>query len=207
MANKQDKFYFINFIESADYACKASEYLVECFKNYSLDKLKEMNINMHKIEHAADGKKHELTATLAKAFVTPIDREDLALISSNIDEVTDHIEEVLQRFYIHKINTIPQEAIVFAEKIAESCRLMKKMMEEFENYKKSKTIHEMIIGLNNIEEECDKVYLEAMANVRNICTDVLDVVAWHEIYDYLESCSDACEHVGDCIETVIMKNS
>jgi putative DNA primase/helicase len=28
-----------------------------------------------------------------------------------------------------------------------------------------------------------------------------------EIYDKLEACADAAEHVGDCIETIVMKNT
>ena len=28
-----------------------------------------------------------------------------------------------------------------------------------------------------------------------------------EIFDKLEACADACEHVGDCIETIVMKNT
>lgn len=32
---------------------------------------------------------------LAKAFITPIEREDIILLSQNIDEVTDKIEDVL----------------------------------------------------------------------------------------------------------------
>ena len=37
-------------------------------------------------------------------------------------------------------------------------------------------------------------------------TDVLDIISWREIYDCLEACADACEHVADTIETIVMKN-
>ena len=55
---------------------------------------------MHEIEHSADINKHEMNGTLAKAFVTPIDREDLDMLSLQLDDVVDLIEEVLQKFYI-----------------------------------------------------------------------------------------------------------
>ena len=32
-------------------------------------------------------------------------------------------------------------------------------------------------------------------------------LAWSALYDQLESCCDACEHVADIVETVVMKNS
>ena len=37
--------------------------------------------------------------------------------------------------------------------------------------------------------------------------DPLHVISWREIYAYLERCADACEHVADAVESVVMKNS
>ena len=127
---------------------------------------------MHSIEHEADGKRHEMAAALAKVFVTPLDREDLAQISHDIDEVADCIEEVMQRFYVDRIETVLPDAIAFAERIVESCKLMK-----------------------------------ATLGVRDHTADVLTILSWREIFDKLEACADACEHVGDCIETIVMKNT
>ena len=61
---------------------------------------------MHEFEHKGDDKHHEMSSMLAKAFVTPVDREDLAMISQSIDEVLDKLEEVLQRFYVDQIRVI-----------------------------------------------------------------------------------------------------
>ena len=103
MKNKQDRFYFENFVHASEDACTAANYLVECLKGYDANNISEMLKKMHHYEHAGDTKKHEMSAALAKAFVTPIDREDLALISQNIDDVTDRIEEILQCFYTYQI--------------------------------------------------------------------------------------------------------
>ena len=82
---KGDKFYFENFVASTELAEKAAAYLVECLENYKPEKLEQMLTEMHKFEHAADGKKHEMNAALAKAFVTPVDREDLDMLSHQVD--------------------------------------------------------------------------------------------------------------------------
>ena len=109
MASKADRFYFENFIGAANCCCQAANYLAECLKNYEYNNIEHMLDKMHRFEHDADTKKHEMTEALAKAFVTPIDREDLAVISQNIDEVADCIEEVLQRFYVDQIKVVTPE--------------------------------------------------------------------------------------------------
>lgn len=204
---KADRFYFENFLAAADCCCKSATYLQECLSNYDHANIKTMLEKMHELEHSADGVKHEMTAVLAKAFVTPLEREDLALISANIDEVADFIEEVLQRIYVNRIQTIMPEAIQFAGMIVECCEMMKEMLSELQNFKKPKKLREMIIALSHKEEECDRLYLEASLKAIDYSDDVMSVIFWREIFDKLEKCADACEHVGDSIETIVMKNN
>lgn len=207
MASKADRFYFENFVEAAEAACKAANYLVDCLSDYNAAEIHTMLGTMHGYEHLGDTKKHEMSAALAKAFVTPVDREDLALISQNIDEVTDSIEEVLQQFYMDRITAVTPDAVAFAKKLVECCDLMKDMLAEFSNFKKPARLHEMIVALNNCEEECDTLYLEAAHKVREQTDDIFEVLAWRAIYNKMEKCADACEHVGDCVDTVVMKNT
>ena len=204
---KGDKFYFENFMESTAISKEAAEYLVHCLKNYDPEQLPTMLEQMHEIENRADTKKHEMREALAKAFVTPVDREDLDMLSHKLDDVTDTIEEVLQMFYIYNIGAIRPDAIVFAEAIVKSCEILCTLMGEFENFKRSKTIHKLVVELNDVEEECDKLYLESMRALTKAPEDVLLTISWRDIFECLEACADACEHVSECVGSVIMKNT
>ncbi len=204
---KGDKFYYENFRDCAELAKKAASYLLDCLKNYDPDKMETMLKEMHEIETAADMLKHEMSAALAKAFVTPVDREDLDMLSHVIDDLVDLIEEILQKFYIYNIKQIRASAIEFAEKIVKSCDLLCKIMGEFENFKKSKKIQSLIIEINDVEEDCDKIYLSSMRDVTVNSENVMETLSWQKIFESLESCADTCEHVSDCIASVIMKNT
>lgn len=204
---KGDKFYFENFVAGTELSRKAAEYLVTCLENYDPENIEQMMLSMHEIEHQADVKKHEMNAALARAFVTPVDREDLDMLSHRLDDVTDAIEEVLQMFYINNILTVEPAAIEFARQIVKACQLLCDLMAEFENFKRSKTIKSKIIALNDMEEECDKLYLRSMRALSKNSTDALTTIAWRNIYECLEACADACEHAGECVGTVIMKNT
>ena len=204
---KGDKFYFENFAASTALSKEAAIYLVECLENYDPEKLRQMISQMHTIEHNADIKKHEMNEALAKAFVTPVDREDLDMLSRQLDDVTDEIEEVLQKFYINNILTVEPAAIAFAKKIVLCCQLLNQLMADFENFKRSKNIKPLIIAINDVEEECDRLYLKSMRELSKAGADPLHVIAWRDIYRCLEGCADACEHVSECVGSVIMKNT
>lgn len=207
MANKADKYYFKNLQDSAKCACDAAEYLVECLTNFDTANHKEMLETMHRYENEGDVKKHEMSTALAKAFVTPVDREDIALISQNIECVTDIIEEILQKIYMCNVKTLIPNAILFAQKICSCCNSMHEMLCEFVNFKRPAKLYKLIIKLNDLEEECDKLYIDSFHNLENDFDNTLDILSWRTILDKMENCADACEHVGDCVDMVVMKNT
>ena len=204
---KSDKFYFDNFKACAAIAKDEASYLVECLENYDHARIEEMIKTMHEYEHSADIKKHELTETLAKAFITPIDREDLDLLSHQLDNVCDTIEEIIQKFYIYDIKEIHPAAIEFAKHLIKGCESIELIMAELENFKRSKTMHSLIVSCNDVEEECDKLYLSTMRDLTINSKDPITTVSWYKIIDCFEVCADACEHVSDCVGSIIMKNT
>ena len=141
MSKKQDAYYFENFCACADCACQAAHLLHAWLQDFDPEHIHEKLDEMHAVEHAADEKKHEMLNVLARAFITPIEREDILLLSQELDDVTDAIEDVLLRLYM-------------------TCR-----------------------------------------------EEAVELMTWREIYDRMEKCCDACEHVANAVEGVIMKNS
>lgn len=204
---KGDIFYFENFSQCTALSKKAADYLVKCLENYNPGRIEKMLDEIHEIEHSADEKRHEMCDALARAFVTPVDREDLDMLSRNLDNVTDKIEDIVQKLYINNITEINPSAIVFTKQIVISCEYLCVIMDEFKNFKKSKKIQPLIVKLNDIEDVCDRLYLSSMRELMKNSQDVLDTISWREIFDCLESCADACEHVSECIGLVIMKNT
>lgn len=207
MSKKSDSYYFQNFIECVECGCQAAKMLEDNLHHFDTECLVEKLDELHKIEHDADKKKHEMMGVLVKAFITPIEREDIIQLSQSIDEVTDKIEDVLIRIYINNVHTIRPEALAFIKVIIRCCEALKEVMEEFANFSKSKTLHGLIIEINALEEEGDRLFIDSMRKLHTEVTDPIEVIAWREIYVYLEKCCDACEHVADVVESVIMKNT
>ena len=206
MGSKQNSFYFDNFIACADYSRKAAQLLDKGMRQFDPAQIGDMIEEMHEVEHAGDEKKHELLNVLAKAFITPIEREDIILLGQNIDEVTDKIEDVLLRMYCNNIKSVRPDALELVAVVIECCNELKEMLEEFPRFKNSKKLHEKIVNINTLEEKADQLFISSMRNLHTTCDDPVMIIVWREIYIYLEKCVDACEHVADTVESVIMKN-
>ena len=148
MARKKETDYFEAFVGGVNSACAAADMLCTVFDHYEPEALPGHIEAMHKIEHSADIAKHGTMEQLVREFLPPIDREDIMELSGTIDDVTDSIEDVLLRLYMFNIRTLRPEAQAFAQVIADCCAALKTMMEEFPNFRRSKTIHTQIVEIN-----------------------------------------------------------
>ena len=201
-----DSFYFDNFVECADYSCKAAVMLEEILKNYGAGSFDGHIEKIHAIEHTADGLKHRLLEELVRAFITPIERDDIIELSQAIDNVTDSVEDILINMNIAGVTRLREDALPFAQLLTRCCAGMKTLLEEFRNFKKSKKIKEIIIEINHLEEEGDRMYMQAMKTLHRTCPDALEVICWREIYKAFEKVCDACEDVADIVESVVIGN-
>ncbi len=207
MAKKQDAFYFDNFVAAVDCACRAAAILDETLNNYDPAALPEKIRVIHEVEHEADCKKHEMMQALAKAFITPIEREDIMLLAQNIDDLVDQIEDVVIRLYCNNIASIRADALITSGLIVKCCDAVKILMTEFADFKHSKKLRQYIIDINSLEEEADKLFISSIRDLHVNCSNPMEVFSWHELYRYLEHCLDACEHIADVVESVVMKNT
>ena len=207
MAIKKDDTYFGAFVELVTYSCEAANLLSDIMHNYNPDELEENLKRMHNIEHAGDVERHIMMKKLAREFITPIEREDIVSMADAIDNVTDNIEDVLLRMYMFNIRTMRDDALKMADIIVKCCDALKEALLEFHNFRKSQTLHNLIVEINRMEEEGDDLFVHSTRNLYVQGLEPLEVYGWGRTLHYMEICCDACEDVADVIESVMMKNS
>ncbi len=207
MFGKKAFNYFDSFVRMVNYSCLAADLLKEIMTNYNQDVLHEKTIEMHSIEYQGDCERHEMIRNLLHEFITPIEREDIMALADAIDTVTDTVEDVLMRLYMYNIKEIYTCALDITSIIVKSCYALKSALSEFHNFRKSKSLHTLLVDVNDLEEEADRLYTKAMRNLYVSSKDMMQVIAWDQTFDYLEMCCDACEEVANLMENIVMKNS
>lgn len=207
MIGKKSNNYFEEFVKLIDFSCKSSKALLNIINSYDIKNLEKQRISMHKIEHNADIEKHNLINKLQKEFITPIEREDIITITEVIDDLTDYIEDIVICMYMYNIHSLRKEIFSFTKVIDKSCDSLKQLFIEFQNYKKSTKINDLIITINKYEEDADKIYVDASKTLYAYTKEPIEIMKWNEIFDRLEKCCDSCEKIANTIENIIMKNT
>ncbi len=208
MAKKHKYDYFGAYEELSDLAVQEASVLVRAMENFTdAAALRKVLDEAHEIEHAGDIINHDIYKNVASDFMPPFDREDIVMLAQALDNVLDEIEDVLQYFYMFDIHQIPEDARRFATLIKKSCKALDAAMEDFRNFKKSKSFKQLVVEVSDNEESGDALYVEV---IRNLHVDHVDepmhVLKWSRLYAFMESCCDACERTADLMMTIVLKN-
>lgn len=204
MTSKEAKFFEL-FVDTAEDTCKAAKMLEELMTDYSDVKAKITAIE--NIEHQCDTHVHNMLEQLNKAFITPIDREDIFLIAKELDNITDAIEGTAHRFRMFNVKNIHEDAIKLVKMITICTEELKNVMVELRVMKTSKALAGKIIEVNRIEDEGDNIYRNAIEKLFIEEKDAIEVIKWKEILEFLENTLDACEDVANIVEGVVMKHA
>jgi uncharacterized protein Yka (UPF0111/DUF47 family) len=96
--------YYDVLIGMASCSLKAAKQLAALAADFTNVTLKADEI--HATEHDADSLLHDMMVELNRAFITPNDREDIMVLSNNIDSITDAIEDVSNLFDVYSIKKL-----------------------------------------------------------------------------------------------------
>lgn len=201
---KKEVNYFDQFVVGVGYCKRAAEQLLATLNDERLNN--EERETIHRIEQEADKHVHMMFNELNHSFITPIDRDDIIEIVKETDNVTDGIDGVAEEFYMLHIDHLLPAAKTMAELIVKSCGEMVEMMTELKQFKKNNNIIKHIIAINDIEEEGDRVYREAVYELYNPGQDLGQAAKWRLVFNLLENVLDTCENVADTVQTIMTKN-
>jgi predicted phosphate transport protein (TIGR00153 family) len=200
----QEQKFFELFEESARNVVKAAQKLKELVDNWDNVKVRVNEIT--ELEHAGDAIAHEIMNQLHRSFVTPLDREDIALLAHSLDDVIDFIEAAADAMLIYKVDKPGQRAKELADIIVQSALELEKVMPLLRHQPQLPEVFKQCIEINRLENLADDIYRSAIGELFDNTTDIKDVIKWREIYEHMETATDRGEDAANVLEGVALKH-
>ena len=157
------------------------------------------------LEHKGDTIIHQIMAQLHRTFVTPFDREDIAMLAHTLDDVTDFIHAAADAMLLYKIDRPTQRAKELADIIVQAAVEVEKAIPQLRHRAELEKMLTRCVEINRLENVADEVFHSAQAELFDNTTDMAQVIKWREIYEYMESATDRCEDVSNVLEGVALK--
>jgi predicted phosphate transport protein (TIGR00153 family) len=155
-------------------------------------------------EQDGDRITHDVHQRLNSTFVTPIDREDVLTLVGALDDIIDLIDEVSDYLGLYKIEAPMEQSQRLARILLQATRQIAEAMPRLRTFD---SISHYTVEINRLENEGDRVSRDAIASLFESGIDPLVVIRWKDIFERLEEAIDACEHVANTLDGIVIKNS
>lgn len=158
-----------------------------------------------RLEHQADQVTHDVVSRLDRVFITPLDREDIHLLASRLDDVLDLIDGTARRVQMFRAGEAPEGAMRLAEVVVRASDQLLTAVRSLDS--KTRDVLDACVQVKRLEEEGDSLYHEWLGRLFEGTPDPLIVIKWKEIYDNLEKTLDYIEDASNVLESISIKHA
>ncbi len=201
---KEDKFY-VYFNDLANALCDAAKILRSYFEhqNKPNEHLEQLIIS----EEEGDRILRTVMEQINSSFITPFDREDILLLSRELNNVLDHTAGTMEKIVIYKAGKTQDHHILKLVNLLEkACFEIKEAVLKlpYIRTRNAEIIRSCDI-IRDYEHEGDYLYRAGIALLFDNTKDVIAIIKWKEIYEHLETTLDYCENVSNVLKGIAVK--
>lgn len=167
---------------------------------------KEAREVVQKIEHEGDRIVHEMEEALAKTFVTPIDREDLQKLSSELDTVLDLTNGAMRACDMLGVDkpTEPMKRLI--EILLQATAKIEEVIPKLRKHQYGEIVV-AVRELRKIEKEGDAIYREAVSNLfHDEGVDAKALIREKTVLEDLENALDQCDAIANSLANLSVKH-
>jgi len=197
-----DREFFDLFEEAGTNTVRAADLLDQLLRNWPDNK--ELGRDILICEQEGDRITHDLIRKLNNTFVTPIEREDILVLASGLDDIVDFTEEVADYLGLYKIEAPMEQAQRLSHVLLQCTRQIADAIPRLRGFR---DINHYVVEINRLENDGDRITREAVASLFDGGIDPMVVIRWKDIFERLEAAIDACERVAHILESVVIKNA
>ena len=198
----RDRTFFDLFIEEGQNALNASRLLDQMMHSWPDDS--GLSREILKAEQEGDRITHDIVKRLNSTFVTPIDREDIYNLATQMDDIVDYTEEVADFTGLYRIEAPMEQAGALTKVLVAACEQLAEGLEHLRDFK---DLDKYWIEIHRLENDGDRISRDAVASLFSNGIDPMVVIRWKDMFAVLENAIDATETAAQIIEGIVIKNS
>ena len=198
----RDEKYFAMLNQLVGEIRKGADLFVRLFDDISRNASYSEEIK--KVEVECDRISASIVERLNSTFITPIDREDIYLLATELDDIMDMINDMARLTVLYGVTKSTPPASVLARVLMNA---VVELEHTFALLESRQGVRERIEKIKAIEEEGDRASQSAIQQLFAEEKDPIEVIKWVKIYEEMEAGIDRCKDVAKVVESVVMKNA
>ena len=198
----REEGFFDLFVQQAENIHPGAAALLKMLSQYT--GVPEQVQSIKAIEHEGDEIAHSLLTKLNQTFVTPLDREDIHELCSQLDDIIDLIDAAASRFVLYRVDSVREGTVDLVKVLLSATAEVTAAVQALGTPEKAMR---HCIEINRYENDSDRLCRTLIAKLFDEETDSVQIIKWKEIFEVIETGVDKCEDVANVIEGIVIKSA
>jgi len=167
----------------------------------------ELVCDLEAVEQRGDDANHAALTMLQKRASFPIGREQITQLLGYLDDVIDGADAAAHRLLLYRVKAIKPEAVELAGLFAEATVEVSRCISGLRKAASKEKVLASVIEVNRLENRGDEVLRTAIGALFADEPDAIELIKWKELFEILEEGLDACEHVANLVESIVLEHT
>jgi predicted phosphate transport protein (TIGR00153 family) len=202
----RDEQFFTLFAEAAENGAAGARALKTIVEHGPTP---ERVAELQKLEQTGDELTHKVFRALNSTFVTPIDRDDIHSLASELDDFIDQLDAAGQRLGMYNLGVMSELTVQLSDILVQQADRLAHVMPLLEAmHKNREALREDILELHRLENDADQLQMHALAHHYDGVTEVPQLIRamrWSEIHTAMARATDQAESVANTLEGMLLK--
>src|SRR5215470_3908658 len=187
---------------------QAGDLVVKLFS--TIDEDKEERNNICKLikgeELKGDRITHQIFKTLNETFITPFDREDISILTDEMDNAIDTINRSAHKVLMYTPEQLPNSTFLLAKIIKKGTSEVRVAVSRLPNLKtEGQLIRKSYKAIKAMEKEADIVYEKGIVELFHSETRTFEIMKLKEIIQELERSTNKINNIGKALKNIFIK--
>jgi predicted phosphate transport protein (TIGR00153 family) len=168
--------------------------------------VKEVRTKVQELEHDGDKIVHEMEEALSKTFVTPIDREDLQRLSSELDTVLDLTNGAARACDLFGVTKPTEPMLALMGVLVECTQVIVGALPKLRLHQYQELIEDSRT-LKKLEKDGDAIFREAVSGLfKDPNVDAKVLLREKAVLEDLENAVDHCDQLAGTLAQLAVKH-
>ena len=204
---KEERFHVL-LAEDTENLQRSARLFAEIATSPNLKERRVKAVQLKALEHDGDQITRRIFEALNSTFITPLDREDIRSIASDLDDILDYLESVAQHLILFELEDSPAGLRQFAEILVAMVEQIDLATKLLWSQADGKQVHQALVRISELENQGDRLYNAVIADLFNSSSrSPTEILKWKEVYERLENACDQCKDFSHALGNVVIKNA
>lgn len=142
---------------------------------------------------------------LHRTFITPFDRHDINVLTTQLDDILDRINRLSQRIVIYQLTSMPAEILHLTDLCHKITVQVRAVIDKLDTLKNQAAILQICLDIDQLENDAEVVLLNGISKLFQEEKNLKHLIKLKEVYEKIKVIINACQDTANLVKSIVLE--